>query len=49
MTTCRSTPTTNEMARGQRAPEAIYEARRGLDPRGRLGDAGILPKGAAYF
>lgn len=49
MTTCRSTPTTHEMARGKRAPEAICEARRGLGPRGRLGDAGILPEGVAYF
>jgi hypothetical protein len=49
MTTLRSSPTTDEMGRGYSAPGAIYEARLGRVPRGRMGDAGILRGGDSYF
>ena len=44
-----TSPTTDEMGRGHRAPGAIYEARLGRVPRGRMGDAGILLGGDPYF
>jgi hypothetical protein len=47
--TLAASPTTHEIGRGHGAPGAIYEARRGLGPRGRLGDAGILCGGGFNF
>ena len=49
MTTNWSSPTTDEMGRGDSAPGAIYEARLGRVPRGRIGGAGILHGGDPYF
>jgi hypothetical protein len=47
--TLAASPTTHEIGRRHSATGAIYEARRGLGPRGRLGDAGTLCGGGFNF
>jgi hypothetical protein len=42
-------PSTDVMGRGSSGPGAIYEARLGRVPRGRIGDAGISHGGDSYF
>jgi hypothetical protein len=44
-----SSPQRMKMASDDRAPGAIFEARRGRGPRGRRAAAGILPRGDRYF
>ena len=49
MTTCRSSPATDEMGRRQRALSAVGCLRGGGQAPRRLGVAGMLPREACHF
>ena len=49
MTTCRSSPATDEIGRDNRALSAVGYFREGGKASRRLGVAGILPREVRYF